>query len=94
VVEAFSGKQPFFIVEAAGLADRDDFRFRLTDEQGRVVKIGNVGGYYHRNSSKTRVYQLTLEVTNEVRSLSLEMAVDRAKEFVFYISPKDIQPPQ
>jgi len=94
MVESFGGKQPFFVVEAAGLDDRDEFRFRLTDEQGRVVKLGNHGGYHYRLYSKIRVYQLSLEETNEVRSLSLEIVVSRAKEFVFYINPKDIQPPQ
>jgi hypothetical protein len=94
VVESFGGKQPFFVVEAAGLRDWDELRFRLTDEPGRVVKLENQGGFYYRNNSKTRVYQLSLEVTNDVGSLSLEIAVSRAKEFVFYIDPKDIQPPQ
>lgn len=93
VVESFGGEQPFFVVEAAGLGDRDEFRFRLTDEQGREVKLGNRGGYQYRNRARTRVYQLSLEATNEVRSLSLEVVVSRAKEFVFYISPQDIQPP-
>lgn len=93
-VESFGGKQPFLLMEVAGLGDHDELRLRLTDDQGRPVKHEDQGSYHYRSGSKARIYKPSIEVTNEVQSLSLEIVVSRAKEFVFYINPADIQPPQ
>lgn len=93
-VESFGGKQPFLLMEVAGLGDNDQFRLRLTDDQGRPVKHEDYGSYHYRSGSKARIYKPSIEVTNQVQSLSLEVVISRAKEFVFYINPADIQPPQ
>ena len=93
-VESFGGKQPFLLMEIAGLGNHDELRLRLTDDQGRPVKHEDEGSYHYRSGSKARIYRPSIEVTNEVQSLSLEIVVSRAKEFVFYINPADIQPPQ
>jgi hypothetical protein len=92
-VEYCGSKKPFFLVAVTGLGDRDEFRLRLTDERGRPVRHETPGNYQPRSGSPARIYQPVVELTSEVASLSLEIVVSRAKEFVFYINPADIQPP-
>jgi hypothetical protein len=93
-VETLAFKRPSFLVEVTGMSGRDELVVRLTDAQGRVVSSSETRSYQSRGGSSVRLYQIGLVPTDPVGSLSLEIAMSRPKEFVFYISPKDIQPPQ
>ena len=92
-VESLALKRPSFLVEVTGMSGRDELVVRLTDSQGRPVKVVEPNNYRYRTGG-VRVYQIGFDPTNQIQSLSLELAVSRPKEFVFYINPKDIQPPQ
>jgi hypothetical protein len=75
------------------MSGRDELVIRLTDSHGRSVRVVEPDNYRYR-SSGVRVYQIGFEPAEQIESLSLEIAISRPKEFVFYINPKDIQPPQ
>ena len=92
-VESLVFKRPAFLLEVTGMSGRDELVVRLMDEQGRPIKVENQYDYRYRSSS-VRVYQIGFDPNEAIQSLSLELAISRPKEFVFYINPKDIQPPQ
>jgi hypothetical protein len=92
-VESLVFKRPSFLLEVTGMSGRDELVIHLRDSLGRPVKAENLNNYRYRSSSVC-IYQIGFDPTDQIQSLSLEVAVSRPKEFVFYISPKDIQPPE
>ncbi|HEX5222777.1 MAG TPA: hypothetical protein VFZ59_24690 [Verrucomicrobiae bacterium] len=92
-VESLAIKRTAFLVEVTGMSPGDELVVGLKDGEGRAVKAMKLD--YRYRSSGVRIYQVSgLDPIDPSQSLSLELAISRPKEFVFYISPRDIQPPQ
>jgi len=93
-VESIGSKENFFLVNATGMAAHDELRLRLTDEAGRNIPLKQSNTYQSHAGSSARVYQRSFVITNQVQSLSLEIIVSHPQEFIFYINPKEILPPE
>ncbi|MBC8002514.1 MAG: hypothetical protein H7X97_07990 [Opitutaceae bacterium] len=87
-VEYWHVPTPFIFVEVSGAGADDDVRFRLTEANGREIKLEAQG---YNTSNNRRVYVERIRPGDGARSMNLEIIISRPLVFEFMIDPKKIQ---
>ena len=88
-VEYWHHPTPFLILEVSGADADDDVRLRLTEPNGREIKLDAQG---YDISNNRRVYVERIRPSEDARSMNLEIIISRPLSFEFMIDPKKIQP--
>lgn len=90
-VESWGSPLPFMLVEAKNMQPDDEILLRLLDDKGREIKLGDTSGY-DGTANGGRLYKRTFTPSDDAKSLTLEILVNRPLIFEFLINPADIQP--
>jgi hypothetical protein len=89
-VNYWSSDKPFVLLETRGATWDDETRIRVTDQDGRELKLDEgQGASGHDGGVMTLVPKFTLP-TNTT-ALTFEVIVSRALTFDFFVNPREVQ---
>jgi hypothetical protein len=83
--EYWGSREPFLHLEAMNLEPEDELFFHVTDESGREIAV--VTGGYGGTTGGRRIIQRKLAPGIDVRSINVEVALNRPRIFEFLVDP-------
>ncbi len=92
-IESWGGHLHFLLVEAQDVQKSDEILVRLLDENGREIKL-DASGSYSGLDKGGRMYKRSFTPPDGVKSLTLEVIVNRPLIFEFMVNPAEVQPAQ
>ncbi len=91
-VESWASPQPFLLMEAKNVQPDDEIVGTLHDDQGREIKMSDSDGYDVLPNGGRLYKRSFAPPSDDTKSLTLELRVNRPLVFEFMVNPADVQP--